>query len=182
MAERVGGPVALWGHSYGASCAMGGAALTRNVHHLVLYEPSLALTFPAVSLASLERKLAAGENEAALVEFLVEIAGMTEAELQAMRESQYMSWSARVALVPTLVRECKAEEAWVYRPGQFDGITARTLLLAGSESPPVLEEATRAANAAIPGARIRVLEGEGHFAHRNDPAAVAAIVRQFLET
>ena len=24
VAERVGGPVALWGHSYGASCAMGG--------------------------------------------------------------------------------------------------------------------------------------------------------------
>jgi pimeloyl-ACP methyl ester carboxylesterase len=30
------GPVVLWGHSYGAACAMGGAALTRNVSHLIL--------------------------------------------------------------------------------------------------------------------------------------------------
>lgn len=28
VAARTGGPVALWGHSYGANCAMGGAALT----------------------------------------------------------------------------------------------------------------------------------------------------------
>ena len=27
VAARTGGPVALWGHSYGANCAMGGAAL-----------------------------------------------------------------------------------------------------------------------------------------------------------
>ena len=53
VAGRVGGPVALWGHSYGASCAMGGAALTRNVHHLVLYEPSLAL--PLGGLAPVDR-------------------------------------------------------------------------------------------------------------------------------
>lgn len=33
---RTGGPVALWGHSYGAGCAMGGAALTSNVDHLLL--------------------------------------------------------------------------------------------------------------------------------------------------
>ena len=46
VAERVGGPVALWGHSYGASGAMGATALTGNVSHLVLYEPSLGLPYP----------------------------------------------------------------------------------------------------------------------------------------
>ena len=50
VAARTGGPVALWGHSYGANCAMGGAALTTNVHHLVLYEPSLGLAYPAGSI------------------------------------------------------------------------------------------------------------------------------------
>ena len=179
-AAGAGGPVAVWGHSYGANCALGGAALTRNARRLVLYEPSLALSFPPGSLASIERKVASGDMEAALVELLVEIVGMTDAELEAMRESPYMPWSARLATVPTVLRECRAVEAWVYRPGRFDGITAPTLFLAGSESPPVVREATDAAAAAIPDARIRVLEGEGHFAHRNDPAMVAAIVRQFL--
>src|SRR5918997_1638356 len=41
VADRTGEPVALWGHSYGANCAMGGTARTDNVHHLLLYEPGL---------------------------------------------------------------------------------------------------------------------------------------------
>src|SRR5262245_11620130 len=31
VTARTGGPVALWGHSYGANCAMGGAARSTNV-------------------------------------------------------------------------------------------------------------------------------------------------------
>ena len=50
VAARTGGPVALWGHSYGANCAMGAATLTSNVHHLVLYEPSLGLPYPPGSI------------------------------------------------------------------------------------------------------------------------------------
>ena len=60
VAARTGGPVALWGHSYGANCAMGGAARTGNVHHLVLYEPSLGLTYPPGSIEAIEAALAAG--------------------------------------------------------------------------------------------------------------------------
>lgn len=180
VAARTGGPVALWGHSYGANCAMGGAALTTNVRHLILYEPSLGLAYQPGSIDSIERKVAAGEMEAALLEVLVEIAGMTDEEVEAMRANPEMSWAARVATVPTVPRECRAEDGWVYRLGQFDGIAARTLMLAGSESPPVVNDATHQAAAAIADVHIRVLEGHGHFAHRTDPATVAAIIRQFL--
>jgi len=182
VAARTGGAVALWGHSYGANCAMGGAARTTNVHHLVLYEPSLGLTYPAGSIESIEQKVATGDMEAALLEVLVGIAGMTEDQVDAMRSNPYMSWAARLATVPTVPRECRAEAGWVYRPGQFDGIVAPTLMLAGSESPPVVSEATRQAAAAIPDARIRVLEGHGHFAHKSDPAMVTAIIRQFISS
>ena len=54
VAARTGGPVALWGHSYGANCAMGGAARTANVGHLVLYEPSLGLPYPPGSIERIE--------------------------------------------------------------------------------------------------------------------------------
>lgn len=47
VAARSGGPVILWGHSYGANCAMGGANLSSTVHHLVLYEPSFGIIYPA---------------------------------------------------------------------------------------------------------------------------------------
>ena len=57
---------------------------------------------------------------------------------------------------------------------------APTLLLTGSDSVPVVIEATDRAVAAIPDARVRVLDGHAHFAHRTDPEMVAAIVREFI--
>lgn len=83
----------------------GGAALTANVDHLVLYEPSLGLAYPAGSIESIEQKVAAGDAEAALLEVLVDIAGMTEEEVEAMRSNPKMPWEARLATVPTVPRE-----------------------------------------------------------------------------
>jgi pimeloyl-ACP methyl ester carboxylesterase len=45
---------------------------------------------------------------------------------------------------------------------------------------PVVTQATERAAAAIPKAQTHVLEGHGHFAHKTDPAMVAAIIRQFI--
>ncbi len=46
VAARTGEPVASWGHSYGANCVMGGAALTGNVSHILLYEPQPRAALP----------------------------------------------------------------------------------------------------------------------------------------
>jgi pimeloyl-ACP methyl ester carboxylesterase len=164
--------------SLGAGCAMGGAALTSNVHRLVLYEPGLGLTYPAGSIEAVETALAAGDREAAIKLVFVGILEMTEEELDAMRASPL--WPVRLASAPLLPRECRAEEDWAYRPGQFDGIGAPTLMLSGPENPPVVHELTQRAASAIPDARIRVLEGHGHFAFQTDPAMVAGIIRDFI--
>ena len=66
------------------------------------------------------------------------------------------------------------------RTGQFDRITAPTLLLTGSETDPVLAELRPRSAAAIPNAQIRVLEGHAHFAYKTDPAMVAATIREFI--
>lgn len=39
VASESGAAVSVYGHSYGAVCALGAAALTRNLQRLVLYEP-----------------------------------------------------------------------------------------------------------------------------------------------
>ena len=178
VAARTGGPVALWGHSYGAGCAMGAAALTGNVRRLVLYEPGLGIAYPAGSIEQIEAAVAAGDMEAALVAVLVGILAMTAEEVDALRVSP--RWPKLLAGTPTVPRECRAEDRWAYQPGQLDHITAPALLLAGSESPPVLTKATQQAAAAIPGAQIQVLEGHGHLAHKTDPAMVAAVIRQCI--
>jgi pimeloyl-ACP methyl ester carboxylesterase len=180
VSASTGGPIALFGHSYGASCAMGGAARTQNIHHLVLYEPSLGLTYPPGSIEAVENAVAAGDLDAAVVAMFVGILELTEEEIDAMRTSATPNWETRIASASTLPRECRVEQQWAYEPGQFDTITAPTLVLAGSDTPADLTKATHRAADAIPNAQIRVLEGHGHFAHKTDPAMVSAIIRQFM--
>jgi pimeloyl-ACP methyl ester carboxylesterase len=178
VAVRTGGPVALWGHSYGAGCAMGAAALTGAVHRLILYEPGLGIAYPAGSIEEVESAVAAGDLERALLLVLVGIVGATDEEVAALRSSP--RWATMLACAPTVPRECRAEDGWRYRPGRFDTVSAPTLLLAGADSAPVLKEATDRAAAAIPAARVRVLAGHAHLAIRTDPAMVAAVTRRFV--
>jgi pimeloyl-ACP methyl ester carboxylesterase len=156
---------------------MGGAALTSAVTHLILYEPSLGLAYPPGAIERIERAVAMGDHEAAILSVLIDIAGMTQEEADQMRASP--KWPERVATAPTIAREARIENNWVLGPGQFDGITAATLLLAGSDSPPELAEVTRRSAAVIPGARIHLLQGHGHFAYKSDPRAVADVIRDF---
>ncbi|HWM87762.1 MAG TPA: alpha/beta hydrolase, partial [Kofleriaceae bacterium] len=178
VAARAGAPVALWGHSYGAGCAMGGAALTSSVHRLILYEPGLGLSYPAGSIERIEAAVAAGDMDAAIVAVLVQILELSAEDVDAMRAGP--RWPVLLAAGPTVPRECRVEDGWVYRPGCFDRIAAPALLLSGSASPPALIEATQRAAAAIPGARIQRLEGHAHLAHKTDPGMIAGIIRQFI--
>jgi pimeloyl-ACP methyl ester carboxylesterase len=178
VADRTGGAVALWGHSYGANCAMGAAARTGNVHHLVLYEPSLGLAYPPDSIDAIEAAVARGDREGAIVAVLKDILEMTDDDVDALRSSPL--WPLRLAAAHTVPRECRVEDGWVYTPAQFAGITAPTLLLAGSDSVAEVSKATYQAAAAIPDAQIRVLDGHGHFAHKTDPAMVDALIRDFI--
>ena len=181
VAARTGQSVSVWGHSYGADCAIGAVALTDDVPRLVLYEPGLGFASSDSVLDALEAidtAVAAGDFEEALLTALRDIVELTDDEIAVVRATP--GWPARLAAVPRLPREIRAELEWAYQPGQFDAVTARTLLLAGADSPPAQQEATQRAAAAIPGARIRTLDGHGHIAHRVDPAMVAAIVTEFV--
>lgn len=180
VAARTGGPVALWGHSYGCNPAMGGAALTSNVGHLVLYEPSFGLRYPPGAIDAIEQAVAVRDPERAIRAALVDTGVMTDEDFEVFKASP--RWSKLVASAPTLPRECRVEDGWVYQAGQFDAITAPILMLTGSETDPALAECTQRAAAVIPNAEIRVLDGHGHFAYKTDPAMVAAIICDFLST
>lgn len=177
---KTGAPVGMYGHSYGCNPAMGGAALTENIHHLILYEPSFGLTYPAGGIEAIEAAVAAEDPEAAIRAALVGTGAVTDEEFAVLRQGP--RWPKLVALAPTLPRECRVEHEWRYLPRQFAGISAPTLLLTGSETEPQLSELTSRAATAIPGSRIRVLKGHGHFAFKTDPAMVALIIREFMAT
>ena len=176
VVERIGEPVVLFGHSWGASCALGAASQLTSLRALILYEPSLGLRSPPGSLDRIEERLAAGDHEGAVIEVLVS-AGMTEDEIAERRAAP--NWPDRVATAPTIAREARIEEGWDWQPAQFAGLGVRTLFLTGSETTPELAEATSFIAAAIPGSRVHVFAGHGHVAHRSDPAAVADVVKDW---
>ncbi len=177
IADATGRPVHLWGHSYGANCAMGGAARTTHVDRLILYEPSLGLPYPPGVIETIETALTGGDNDTAIVTVFKELLEMTDADIDTMRLTP--EWPRRLAVASTVPRECRAERDWNYQLGQFDTITAPTLLLSGSASPDDLKHAATRAAAAIPQARRHILEGHAHIAHRTHPAEIAAIITEF---
>jgi pimeloyl-ACP methyl ester carboxylesterase len=102
VAARTGEPVVLFGSSWGASCALGAARDLPSLRALVLYEPSLGQRQPPGSLDRMEKRIAAGDFERALVE-IGRAVGLTEEQIAERRAAP--NWSQRVATVPTAVRE-----------------------------------------------------------------------------
>lgn len=177
VAQRAGEPAVLFGHSWGASCAMGGAARSDNIGRLILYEPSLGLSYPHGYIERIQRLVDSGDPEAAIIAVLTELGGMTAEQVEAMRASP--AWPSRIATAPTIAREALIEDGWVHAPGQFDAIAAPTLFLAGTDSPAELAEVTRACAAAIRRAQIHALEGRDHFAYKTHPSEIAAVITAF---
>jgi pimeloyl-ACP methyl ester carboxylesterase len=109
---------------------------------------------------------------------LIDILEMTAEDVEARRSGP--QWAAYLSAAPTLLREARTENDWVYRAGALDGIHASTLVLVGTETAPALMQSTLRAAAAIRGARTHVLGGHGHLACMTDPALVASIITQFV--
>jgi pimeloyl-ACP methyl ester carboxylesterase len=183
IANDSGSPVAVYGNSYGGICAFGGAPLTTNISRLALYEgwpPVNAEAFapPEGYLEQAEAMLEAGERESVLEMTLRVVVKMNEDELEAYKA--HPSWPSRVAAAHTIPREERAFQETHFNPRRAAKITIPTLLLTGSQSPDWNPEVETVA-AALPDARIAVLEGQGHVADITAPELVAKHLLAFLK-
>lgn len=185
VVDAVGEPAHLLGHSYGALCALEAALRTTNVRALVLYEPPLLIPpgdgsniCPPETLETLDLLLAEDDREGILLTFAREIAHLPDEEINAFRAAP--AWQASVAAAPTIVREVRAVEDYVFEPARCGDLTTPTLLLMGSESPPYLRAATAAVAAALPNGRLVELPGQGHLAMYTNPELFLSEVIQFL--
>jgi pimeloyl-ACP methyl ester carboxylesterase len=183
VAEAAGTTVDVLGHSFGGLCAFGAAALTANVRRLVLYEgwPPVhpdAWALPPGVEERLDALLAEGRREAVLETFFREVVRMPEAEFAAYRALP--AWQARIAAAHTITRESRAEQAAPFDPEQAATITAPVLLLVGGDSPEFLKDGVDTVAAALPDARIMVIEGQQHIAIDLVPSVFADHVLAFL--
>jgi pimeloyl-ACP methyl ester carboxylesterase len=181
VAEDSGSAVDVLGHSFGGVCAFGGAALTSNVRRLVLYEgwPPVhpdVLALPPGLEERLDALLGEGSREAVIETFFREFLKMPEEQLSAFRAQP--AWQNRVAAAHTITRELRAMPA--LDPEQAAGITVPTLMLVGGDSPDSMKADPETVAAALPDARITVLEGQQHVADVLVPDVFAEHVVAFL--
>jgi pimeloyl-ACP methyl ester carboxylesterase len=185
LAREAGGPVDVFGHSYGGRCALGAALLTEDIRRVISYEgaptPAGERYGDATVLAALRRFAETGDNDTLLATFMTRVVGMADADLAAYRADPV--WPLRVAAAPTIVRELAAEGADVGGPASLEALGAvrqPVLQLLGGDSRPEFGAATRALDARLADGRIVVIPGARHAAHHTHPDALVATVAGFL--
>jgi pimeloyl-ACP methyl ester carboxylesterase len=183
VAEASASAVDVYGHSSGGFYAFGAATLTTNIRKLVLYEgwPTVspdAFAFPPGVGERLDALLGEGNREAALETFVREVVMVSEEELNALRAQE--SWPARVDAMHTIPREMRSFPDAPFDPKQAANITVPTLLVTGSDSPDPSKADIETVAAALPDARILVIEGQQHVADVLVPEVFAEHLLAFL--
>jgi len=180
LSAETGVAVSLYGHSYGAVCALGAAALTSNLSRLFLYEPGyrgVVLT-PDKVLGRLDQLVAAGEYDAALEHAFRLGVGMSEAEVAAMRALP--SWQARVEAAPTIPREFRTAAHLSVDTRAAADLSVPTVLLLGDRSTPGQKAVVAALHASLPSSELVMLTGQAHAAQVTAPELIADALRRHL--
>jgi pimeloyl-ACP methyl ester carboxylesterase len=183
VAAAVDGPVSVLGHSYGALCALEAALLATNLHRLVLYEGVPlrgAELYPPGTTDRLDALLAAGDVEGMLEAMYLDLVEMPLEEVELLR-AQQDAWAARLRNAPTLPRELRAEQRYVFEPGRFRTMRTPTLLLVGGDSPRRERAHADGVAAALPDARVVTLPGQQHAAMYTAPDRFVAEIAKFLQ-
>ena len=182
LVDMIGQPVHLLGHSFGALCSLEAALLTPNLRRLILYEGVPirgADYYPPGILDHFQALFDTGNHEGLVVAIFRDLLGMAPHEIESLR-SQSDAWNVRLASAPTLPRELRAEEGYVFVPERFKTMRTPTLLLVGGVSPPSILTDAQAVAAALPDATTTILPGQGHFAMDTAPDLFVDAVLTFL--
>ena len=183
VVDAIGKPVGVIGHSFGGLCAFEAALLTPNLESLILYEgvPLNGATLYKPGIANrLEALLKVGDVEGMLVAMFRDLVEMPPEEIDLVR-SQKDAWAIRLANAPTLPRELKAEEQYVFLPERFRDMAKPTLFLVGGDSPARELENARTIAGSLPSGRVSVLPGQQHAAMYSDPDLFVQEVLAFLK-
>jgi pimeloyl-ACP methyl ester carboxylesterase len=87
LGEQQGGPVDVFAHSYGATCALGAAARGAPFRRLALYEPPGPQTNPPTWLQSAATLATDGHPGQAMFGFLTDIIGLSTEQVHALRDA-----------------------------------------------------------------------------------------------
>jgi pimeloyl-ACP methyl ester carboxylesterase len=178
MAAEYGGPVDVAGHSIGATCVLGAAALGAPFRRIVLYEPAGPQSVQNNWPGRLAAMVADGQVGRAAFTFLTEIIGLTRAEVEALRDAPG-GRDVLPIVAATLPREARGLAA-ADLPGAARKVRQPVLLLLGTASPRWAGQITAELAAALPAATVSELPGAGHEALDRTPDQITAALARFL--
>lgn len=182
VVESIPEPVNLLGHSYGAICCLEASLKTSKIRRLILYEPPIHTNIEMKSFSdALDRIKGAireGQNEKALLIFLQEIVKVPRHEILILRSLP--NWPSRLAAASTIPREEENVRNYVFKSNRFSKMYTKTLLLLGSDSPPLFQEAIKTLKDSIPNSKLIVMQGQQHAAMDTAPEIFLNEVIKFL--
>lgn len=184
VVDAIDEPVNLLGHSYGALCGLEAALLTPNLRRIILYEGvplSGADYYAPGMIEGLEALLEAGDVEGMLITMMREVIQRPPEEIELLR-SQREDWAARLRNAPTIPREMRGEQGYVFDPARFSHMRTPTVLLVGGDSPPSELTSAKGVSDGLPDAQVVILPGQGHTAMIMGPDVLVSEVVQFLDS
>jgi pimeloyl-ACP methyl ester carboxylesterase len=173
-----GDPVDVFGHSYGAVCALGAAAQGAPVRRLALYEPPGPPTVPAEWRARILPMIAAGQPGRAMMSFLTEIIGLSAEEIAVLRDTP-RGYDVMPIVSATMPRESAALST-VDLKALAAGVEVPVLLILGSASPAWAHEITNDLAAILTHKTLAVLDGQGHDAIDRAPQLLLTQLAPFF--
>jgi pimeloyl-ACP methyl ester carboxylesterase len=179
FADSIGEPSILFGHSSGATWALGAMSRSQSCVRAALYEPALPVTRPVITDEAYRRFASAlGEGrlaEAALLSLdaVVEPTDDERALFSAVAELTGPVLPATMRELPELNRA--VDDASV------DAITIPVALLHGTRSAGHFQEAIRLLEARLTSSEVVAFEGAGHLGPMTHASEVANALIPFAE-
>jgi len=171
-----GGPVDVFGHSFGAICALGAAAAGAPVRRLALYEPPGPQAAPREWRDRMSAMIADGRPGPAMLSFLTEIIGLTAEQVSKLRNAP-RGYDVLPIASATMPREAQAL-------AEVDLTALATavpvLLILGSAGPGWAKDITAELTAVLPQTTLAVLHGQGHDAIGSAAAELAGQLEEFF--
>lgn len=179
LIQAVGDPTFVLGHSFGAHCAMGGAAANPAlVRKLVLYEPP-SNDSPTTTgrMEKLEEAANQQDWDRFVRTWLIDVIEIPTQVVDALSASPF--WPPLIADASATLCDAHALALYEFNPARFAALTMPVLLLVGTESPRG-KYVTDALGGVLPDHEIVELQGQAHIAMQLAPQLFVETVSSFL--
>lgn len=175
LIAHAGTSVFLYGHSSGAILAVEAAAAGLAIDKLAVYDPPY-VSEQVPGLTDRVRTMAlSGDREGAATAFLTEAIGVPAEFVPMIKQGE--DWNGMLGIAHTLWYDlmiCSRDDVPV---DQVTGIGVETLAMAGANSPDDLRRGSERLAAAMPNARLKIVEGQDH---RLDNQVIAPILIDYF--